>query len=99
MKLYVLIRNDLSRSQKTVQGIHATAQVLLYKNSWKDFWGNGHVVCLKVQNEEELKDYILKAKELNLCYDFFKEPDINNAITSVAIFSEKDDLFKDLTLL
>jgi len=97
VKLYVLIRNDLSKSQKTVQGIHAVAQILLSKKDVS--WNNGHVICLRVTDELELKTYISKAKELKLDCDFFREPDIGNEITAVAILSSSGEIFKDLVLL
>ena len=52
IKLYVLVRNDLSRSQKIVQGIHAATELVLQNKHAA--WDNGTLVCLKVADEQDL---------------------------------------------
>jgi len=41
------------------------------------------VVILSLDNEEELLSIINKAEIKNIKYAIFREPDLNNAITSV----------------
>jgi len=95
MNLYVIIRNDLSRSQKTVQAVHASAEFLLHENNHT--WDNGTVVCLKVRNEEELLNIESRLKNNTLTYRSFREPDTGNDMTALALVGEKD-MFRDLTL-
>lgn len=93
--LYVIVRNDLSRSQKAVQGIHASAELLLNHESL--YWDNGTVVFLRVRDEDELLKLENKLKEDSVTYSFFREPDIGNQMTAIALFGEKN-MFTDLTL-
>jgi len=95
-KLYVIVRNDLSRSQKTVQAIHASAEFLLHDK--KHIWDNGTVVCLKVKDEKELLDLESKIKTWSIPYRSFREPDTGNDMTALALVGEIN-LFSDLTLV
>jgi hypothetical protein len=96
MKMYVLIRKDLSKSQQAVQGGHAVAEYLL---NYKDIiWNNGTLVYLAIRNEIDLKEWERKFGQLSLNYSSFYEPDINNQITAIAIVTG-DHLFKDEILL
>jgi len=93
--LYVIVRNDLSRSQKTVQAIHASAEYLLYEDVYN--WDNGTVVCLKVRNEEELLELEERIRSMSIPYRSFREPDTGNDMTALALVGEKN-LFRELTL-
>jgi len=95
MNLYVIIRNDLTRSQKTVQAVHASAEFLLHENNHT--WDNGTVVCLKVRNEDELLRLEKNLKKESLSYRSFREPDTGNDMTALALVGEKN-LFRNLTL-
>jgi len=93
--LYVIIRNDLTRSQKVVQAVHASAEFLLHENS--HVWDNGTVVCLKVRDEQELLNIEQSLKKMSLPYRSFREPDTGNDMTALALVGERN-LFRDLTL-
>ena len=95
-KLYVIIRADLSRSQRTVQAVHASAEYLLYEKDLN--WDNGTIVCLKVKDEQELLKVEDRIKSLDMPYRSFREPDTGNDMTALALIGEKN-LFKELTLL
>jgi hypothetical protein len=43
------------------------------------------LALLSVKDEDELLSYIEKFKQSNLKYTIFREPDIGNQITSVAV--------------
>lgn len=94
--LYVIIRNDLTRSQKTVQAVHASAEFLLKEDIYN--WDNGTVVCLKVRDEDELLDLETRIKSMSLPYRSFREPDTGNDKTALALVGEKN-LFKELSLM
>lgn len=90
MKMYILVRNDLSRSQKAVQAVHAMAEYLL---NFKTKWTNGTVALLRVKNEEELLFWSKKLKRFTI----FREDDMNNEAT--ALCTEEGENFKNLRLL
>jgi len=94
-KLYVIVRSDLSRSQRTVQAVHASAEFLLHDKS--HVWDNGTVICLKVRDEQELLKIEDRVKSLKIPYRTFREPDTGNDMTALALVGERD-LFGDLTL-
>jgi len=95
-KLYVLVRNDLSKSQKTVQAIHAAAEFLITED--RKTWDNGTVVCLKVVNEEDLKEKEKRVQDAEITYKTFREPDTGNDMTALA-FVTRQNIFIDLKLL
>jgi len=94
--LYVIVRNDLTRSQKTVQAIHASAEYLLHEDV--EDWFNGTVVCLKVRDEAELDELEQRIQGMNLSYRYFREPDTGNDKTALALVGSKN-IFKDLSLV
>ena len=79
MKMYVLVRDDLSKSQQAVQAGHALAEYLIKKPDTQ--WSNGTLVYLKVRGEEEL--YVWKERLKDLAVEF-REPDKNNELTAIA---------------
>jgi len=95
-KLYVIVRNDLSRSQKTVQAVHAAAEYLLYDDTLG--WDNGTVVCLKAKNEVHLNILEERIYDMGLSCKSFLEPDIGNQKTALALVGDCG-IFKDLPLL
>lgn len=96
MKLYVLVRRDLTTSQRAVQAGHVVAQYLL--DCPNTSWSNGTLIYLGIKNEHQLNTWEYKLKDLNINYSKFNEPDINNQITAIATLGN-DKLFKNLRLL
>ena len=91
LKMYVLVRNDLSRSQQAVQAGHALAEYLQCKPDTQ--WNNGTLVYLKVRNEQDLLHWYN-----NLDCIGFREPDRGNELTALAYPSTGEE-FKHLKLL
>ena len=96
MKLYVLVRGDLSRSQQAVQAGHAVAEFLLEHPSTE--WNNGILVYLKVRNKEHLHEWFDKILESGEPLAWFKEEDIGNEVTAIAAL-DVEKLVRDLPLL
>jgi len=86
-RLYVLVRSDLTKSQQAVQSAHAVAQFMV-ENPLHE-WKNSYLIMLRSKN---LHAWVPEADTV------WREPDINNEITSLA-FYEGGDRFKDLRLL
>jgi hypothetical protein len=94
-KLYVVTRNDLTKSQQAVQSGHALAEFLLTHNT---NWTNGTLVYLKVVNEVSLKDLTKELNNSNIAYVSFKEPDRGDELTAIASLGN-NSTFKSLQLL
>jgi len=97
MRMYVIVRNDLSASQKAVQAGHALAEYLLKVKNFK--WPNGILIYLTVDNEMKLKNLMQEMDMKDINWIGFKEPDINNEYTAIAVETKRKTLFKNLPLL
>lgn len=91
-KLYVITRDDLSLAQQAVQSAHAAVDFVINypkeSREWHDT--SNYLIVLSVSNEEELEKLYNRAIKHGLCALAFREPDINNQITSVAIEPSKE---------
>lgn len=103
-RLYVLTRNDLGLVYQSVQGAHAVAQFVL---DYPDHeWKNGYLIFLGVEDHHELQTWWgelnlqneMKSKEKQSPISIFKEPDLNNELTAVAIYTNGRK-FKNLELM
>lgn len=97
MKLYVLVRKDLSKSQQAVQAGHSVAQWVLNDPASPN-WGNGTLVYLGVKDERDLHKWMEKLEKREKSFIKFKEPDIGNQLTAIASLSDGEE-FKSLDLL
>lgn len=82
MKLYVIVRKDLSISQRAVQAGHAVAEFLLRGPFSR--WTNGTLVYLGVKGLRQLENIKQKFEWEDIPYIEFREPDLNNEITAIA---------------
>ena len=96
LKLFSIVRGDLSRSQKGVQAGHAVAQLLLFGD--KQSWDNGTLVYLKAPDETSLQERYEQLVGLGYEVHKFYEPDIGNQLTAIAALGI-DEHVKDLPLL
>ena len=91
-RLYVLIDNKLDSIYGCVQGGHVVAQWLL--NHPNQNWNNNYLIYVSAD--------VLRWKEkldvLEIDYTEFKEPDLNNQITALAVLNN-DKIFKNLKLV
>lgn len=87
MKLYVLVRADLSKSQQAVQAGHAVAEFMI---EHPEVWKNGTLVYLKVP-KPELEVWYRQLREDNtIRMSWFNEPDIDWEMTAVAAIGIND---------
>ncbi len=94
-RLYVLVREDLGPSYSAVQAGHAVAQYML---EYPDSWRNYTLVYLKVKDEQTLLEWRDKMIMRGQPYALFREPDIQNEATAVAVQST-GNIFNKLKLL
>ena len=98
MKMYILVRKDLSKSQQTVQASHAVAEYLL--KGPETNWDNGIMVVLKVPNEEGLKVKMDELLSHKIPVQAFCEEDIGHQLTAcVAVGDKAGNVLRDMPLL
>ena len=96
MKLYVIVRKDLSIAQRAVQAGHVVAEFCLHSPFSR--WSNGTLIYLGVKGLTQLERIKYKLKDKNIRVIEFKEPDINNETTAIAT-DQHSQLFDKLNLL
>ena len=97
MKLYVLVRSDLTKSQQAVQAGHSVAEWLINSPDTKN-WRNGVLVYLSVDDEKHLHRWSNKLDDHDVTHVKFTEPDMDHQITALATLGNSD-LFKSLRLM
>ena len=90
-KLFVLIDNTLEPVYGCVQGGHAVAQWLLEKGVG---WNNEYLIYLSA----DVYKWKQKLSFMGIDFVEFKEPDLGNKTTSLAVLGH-DNLFKKLKLI
>jgi hypothetical protein len=99
-RMYVIIRGDLHPTYAMVQGSHALAQFALKRPDTFKKWNNSYLIFLKVFNYYELlkemsrlsyyrtngshKKFLENIKTMAI----FKEPDLDNQLTAIAIYDD-----------
>jgi len=96
MKLYVIVRKDLSSSQRAVRAGHAVAQFLLCSPFCR--WQNETLIYLGVKGLRQLENLKYKLDIKNIHYTEFREPDIGNEVTAIAT-DQYCEFFERLRLL
>lgn len=86
-KLIVITRRDLTPGYQAVQAAHAAIEFQHEHPEIAKNWNthSKYLVFLTVENEEALKFYLEKIKYKDLKHTIFREPDIDDQITAVAI--------------
>lgn len=77
----------MSNGYKAVQSTHAAINFIFEHPGRAGPWFNNSntLVQLELKDEKQLKLLIQQCEKLQLCYTVFREPDIGNQITAVAI--------------
>lgn len=94
-KLYIICDHELSESQKAVQSAHATAQFL--KEHPLAPWANGTLIFLQSEPDKYIKsfDEVVNRHFYKGSHNWnyrteWREPDMNNQITAVAVLHDYD---------
>ena len=82
MKLFVIVRRDLTTSQSAVQAGHVVAEYLLHSRTKS--WKNETLIYLGVKDLFHLEKLIHQFDLLSTPYTVFREPDLDNEITAIA---------------
>jgi len=96
--MFVLVRNDLSKSQQGVQGGHALAAFMLSYPDLAERWNNQTIVYVKADHEV-LKGYEMLLPEHVEGMASFREPDIGHQLTALAAYGDAEPYFKDFKLM
>jgi len=96
MKLYVIVRKDLSVSQRAVQAGHVVAQFCLDRPFSR--WKNGTLIYLGIKNLRQLEKLMKQLSYNNIKYIEFREPDIGNQVTAIAT-DQHYEIFDEMKLL
>lgn len=102
-KLRTITRSDLPIGYQAVQSGHAAIQFQHEHPSIAKEWftKSNYLIFLSVPDEHSLERIIESAKEQDIKVSVFREPDLNNEITAIALepSSVSDKLTKNLKLL
>ena len=91
-RLYVIIDKALEPVYGCVQGGHAVAQWLLEHPDQK--WNNAYLIYLKANIFETKRRLVRRGED----FSEFKEPDLGNKLTAIALESD-GRMFKNLKLV
>lgn len=80
--VYVLVRNDLSVSQQTVQSCHAAIEAARRFITSEQV--HPHLVVCGVRDEDALKKEECRLEAFGIKFACFYEPDRNNELTAIA---------------
>lgn len=85
--MYVVTRRDLDPGYQAVQSIHAAIQFKFEHAEISQAWfeHSNYLGLLSVANEIELLELIRQAEENGIACSVFREPDIDNQITAIAL--------------
>ena len=99
----IICRDDMAPGYKVVQTAHALADFAVkHENEFKEWQMGSNYLCCLETSDERLEILIDKLVGLEIKHEVFREPDIGNQITAVAVEAisreQHKTLFKKLKL-
>lgn len=85
MRMYLITRKDLSKSQQAVQSSHALAAYCLALPNIAHEWNNHTLIALTVQDEAAMCSLMDQLSQLGHSCIPFREPYYDNALTAFAV--------------
>jgi len=85
-KLYVIVRGDLPPGDQAVQSMHAALKYAKEHSDWTAWYeASNYIALLSVPNERELMKLLMKARDRDLKFAAFCEPDLDDSMTAIAL--------------
>lgn len=86
-KLYIVVRGDLPAGSQAVQGIHAAKQFSVDYPEIDEDWfvKSNYIAFLSVPDKNKLENLRHKAWRWGISCSGFREPDLNNELTAIAL--------------
>ena len=86
-KMVIVTRDDMSPGYQLVQSVHGLADFAAeHPNAFRDWQsGTNTLVCLSVPDEPALEKLLQKLEVYGVPVTPFREPDVNNQLTSFCI--------------
>lgn len=94
-RLYVVVSNKLEPVYACVQGAHAVAQYLIEHLYEGDSWKNKTLVFLYTDRINIFNNML---NNENIKHSCFREPDLNNELTAIAVYKEDIEKASDYTI-
>jgi hypothetical protein len=95
--MYVLVREDLEKIYRCVQGCHSVAQFAMdHPDEFKQ-WDNGYLIFLGVRFHREISEWEIRLSDAGKKFSSFKEPDQFNLHTAIACY-DTGEIFDGLRL-
>ena len=96
---YFFTRQDISPEQQIVQTAHAALKLgyklvvgdEMYKTSNPEDPDNTYFTVVGVRNEEALGAVLLLLNKFDIAYEAFFEPDMDDQVTSIAVYPMNED--------
>lgn len=100
MKLYIVVRQDLSPGAQIAQSVHAFREFVAHHSEIEKKWykESNTIVILAADNEAHLHKLMEDGKKLDLAFAPFEEPDFGDEVTAV-VFEPKPLTSEFLSLL
>ena len=84
-RFYIVVRSDMSPGLQVAQSVHAAIQFLADWPQSSRWVRHYNLVVVAVPDELALADIAAAAVEEGICRSIFREPDLDNTITAVAL--------------
>jgi peptidyl-tRNA hydrolase len=100
MKLYIVTHSNLNPGLRTAQACHALRLFAEEHPKTDERWysESNNLVVLEVNNKEELAKLAYDATVLGIDVSLFKEPDLDDELTAIALAPEAKGLLSNLRL-
>lgn len=100
VKLYLVVRSDLTPAQQAVQAAHALTEYLVEHKEKASSWysTSNTLALLSVPTEDKLRVLVDKARRKGFMLSEFREPDRQHELTAVAFEPKAKSLLRTLQL-